>query len=178
MRRLIGLLLLGLLVASCAGPEVGAAPELEVGRDICEECGMIISDERFAAGFVDDNGNHVFDDLGGLLSHLAGDERLDEVIVWVKDYGNPEWIEAETAHFVRGTGVRSPMEFGIAALGTHEAAMALAGEVDGALLTWSELKSDAQEGTISAHDHAGMDHDDDMDEGMEEGMEEGVDHDH
>lgn len=130
---------------------------------------MIISDERFAAGFIDDDGNHVFDDVGGLLMHLAEGDRIDEVVIWVKDYGNPEWIEASSAHFVRGTGIRSPMEFGIAAFETHENAMGFAGEVNGSLVTWADLKSDAHDGMISAHDH-----DDDMDNDKEEGD----DHDH
>lgn len=150
MRRLV---LLALLLAACAGPAPGSAPELVLGRTVCEECGMIVSDLRYAAGYVDAGGDHVFDDIGGLLSHLARRSDGEAVTPWVHDHEDPAWVRASDAFYVRGTRVSTPMGFGIAAFADRADASRFAGEVEGAVLGWDDLLADARAGTISAHDH-------------------------
>src|SRR5581483_4681889 len=60
-----------LAFAGCSRQHPGDAPHLRAGSDACARCGMVVSDERFAAGYVSDRGESViFDDLGELLAAL------------------------------------------------------------------------------------------------------------
>lgn len=173
MRVLSTLLLLAVMATACGEAEVGTQPDLALGRDVCEACGMIIEDERFASGYVDDDGEHVFDDIGDLLMHLAEHDRFDEVTPWVHDYLEPRWLEAASAHYVRGTDIRTPMEHGIAAFADEAAAIAFAEEVGGEHLHWHQLAADAQAGAMSPEDHQ---NDNQHDTGSDPGGEHDDDH--
>ena len=158
MRRLFVALLL--LATACATPASGeeSPPRIEIGRDICERCGMIIEDERFASGYTREDGTDaVFDDIGGMLdwAHFTGS--LDRPM-WVHDYESLEWIKAADATFVRG-GIDTPMGFSIAAFSSHEAAMEFSERVGGDINHWDDLKALAKDGALPwtpDHDH---DHD-------------------
>ncbi|MBI3287958.1 MAG: nitrous oxide reductase accessory protein NosL [Elusimicrobia bacterium] len=101
-----------LLLASCARPKPGDPPQIVFGRHECARCGMIVSEERFAAGYVDDSGTTVpFDDLGELLSALAEREDLRRRS-WVRDFSNGGWLRLTEAHVVKIEGLATPMGTG------------------------------------------------------------------
>ena len=74
---LLGALVLLTLAWGCAeGSTIIAPPEIRYGEDLCTECNMVISDPRFAAGYVYEvsEGRYrslAFDDIGDLLVHMA-----------------------------------------------------------------------------------------------------------
>lgn len=109
---------LATLLAACGTVERDAPPELVAGRDACLECGMIINELRFAAGYVDGEGiSHGFDDLG-CLTRYGATGRADPVPgVWVMDFSKHEWSRARDAWFVRCDSIPTPMGYGIIALG-------------------------------------------------------------
>jgi copper chaperone NosL len=161
MRRALVVLLVVLSACSTAASGADRPPNVEIGRDICERCGMIIEDERFASGYTRPDGTDaVFDDIGGMLDWASFTDALDRPM-WVHDYRSLDWIRASTATFVRG-GVDTPMGFSIAAFASVDAARAHAQEHGGEVLGWSELLSLAREGSLawtptddqpSEHDH-------------------------
>ena len=111
MTRASALLLAALLVA-CAGLKAGDAPRLRLGADACARCGMIVSDEKFAAGYVSDEGESVvFDDLGELLAALDESPAL-RPRAWVRDLNGTGWVRLAEAKTVRGAGVGTPMGTG------------------------------------------------------------------
>ena len=72
----VGKLILFFLILSVAAVACGGAaddgviepPEIRYGEDICEVCGMIISEARFAAACVTTDGEgHPFDGIGEML---------------------------------------------------------------------------------------------------------------
>ena len=78
MKRLsLLLLLLTALLAACAqGTTELAPPDIRYGEDVCVECNMIISDERFASaiGYEVAPGRYEtasFDDIGDMLDYAA-----------------------------------------------------------------------------------------------------------
>ena len=66
---LTGVLVGPILLAGCGGESATAGPpEISYGRDTCHRCGMIVSDERYAAALVATDGTtRVFDDIGEMV---------------------------------------------------------------------------------------------------------------
>lgn len=140
-RGLIFLALVGLLGSGCAATASGdGPPEINYGRDICIECGMIIDDPRFAASYrLADGTDRKFDDLGGLILFGRESGELDDARVWVSDFDQERMIEAGSAYYVPTLGVASPMGHGILAFADEARAMEMAGHIDGAVIPWTTV---------------------------------------
>lgn len=157
------LAVLTILLAACGGATAAGPPEINYGRDICIECGMIIEDPRFAATYrLDDGTEKIFDDLGGLI--IKGRETGDlesGATVWVSDFDDEVLIESETAFYVPTMGVASPMGHGILAFSEESRALATAEDLGGEVITWETvLELPVMDGLVGHH-HS------DMDEGMD-----------
>ena len=144
--------LLLLALPACAG-EAGAEPTpptIHYGEDICEFCGMIVSEERFAAGYITPTGEErIFDDIGDMVqAHLR--DQAEAVALFVHNYHDHTWIRAETAHYLLSPDLPTPMLSGLAAFPTAAEASSLAGELGGQLLTFEELLSHYREDSPSS----------------------------
>lgn len=67
---LLFLLPLAFLAAACGNQASAepAPPTIHYGEDTCDFCGMIISEERFAAGYLTQAGEErIFDDIGNMF---------------------------------------------------------------------------------------------------------------
>ena len=135
MRSLLTWLLAAVLLATgCGSTDATAPPDINYGRDLCTQCGMIIMEARFATAYRSDDGTEkAFDDLGGMVLHLraTGDDP-DPSNVWVHDYETEEWIGAGTAFYVPTASVATPMGHGILAFATRERAEAFAADLGAA----------------------------------------------
>jgi copper chaperone NosL len=114
-------------------------PTIHYGEDICEFCGMIVSEERYAAGYITQGGGeHIFDDIGDMVqAHLEKQE--DVVAFFVHAYEEHTWIRAETAHYVMSHDLPTPMLSGLAAFASAEQAKEFAAELNGRVLTFDQL---------------------------------------
>lgn len=112
-----GVAALALALVACGTADRDVPPELVVGRDACLECGMIISELRFASGFVDSEGvSHGFDDLGCLANYVEAHSWTNSPpIIWVSDFNGRGWMHATNAWFVRVDSIVTPMGYGIVA---------------------------------------------------------------
>lgn len=158
---LVSIVLLVLLVTGCAaGASIEEPPDIIYGEDECDRCRMIISDARYAAAYMTEDGQaRRFDDVGGmLLYHLENEE--DVHLFWVHDYESKVWVKADEAYFVMSHALETPMGFGIAALNGRDEAEAMAAEWDSEVYTFGELMDRAAAGRLMpahAHEH---EHDD------------------
>lgn len=105
-------------------------PTVHYGQSVCDGCGMIVSDEHYAAALIvqSDDGEQrsvVFDDIGCMLDYQRKHSGEAVLARFVKDINTGTWLSVAEATFVRGDGVRSPMGYGIAACSTPAAAHAL-----------------------------------------------------
>ncbi len=145
--------LAALVVTGCGGDRPVAPPQILYGQDLCVVCGMIISDDRFAAGLavVDDGGDveiQAFDDVGCLL---ARDVVPGQVAGrWVRDFAGDAWREAETAVYLHSGALHSPMAYGVAAFGTDDDARAAMTRFPGEVLPFDELRRRFDAGTLVA----------------------------
>ena len=142
--RWLGLWVLALLavVASACGDSEDASgpPEIVEGRTVCDECGMIIDEIRFAASVrTADGDERRYDDIGGMLAQGHRDGILDDAEIWVHDFESHEVLDAPDATFVLSGEVPTPMGWGVVAFGSAADAGALADEIGGTAVSWAEL---------------------------------------
>lgn len=106
--------LVALVVAGVVGCGDGGSPqrpEILYGEHECDQCRMIVSEERFAAVALVEGVPHRFDDLGCLARWAAGRE-LAGASIWVHDAASAEWLEPVEAVFIRSAERVTPMGSG------------------------------------------------------------------
>jgi len=133
-----------ILALSCSSPiNVEKPPEIRYGEDVCAECHMFISEERFAAAYVlPDGTSRLFDDLGGMLEYdRANDEAV--AIYWAHDFHSGEWVKAPEATIVLSDAIVTPMGHGVVAFTAYDEAAQFARLNSGTVFTFLDL----QEGT-------------------------------
>jgi copper chaperone NosL len=144
-----------LVVSACGGNANAelAPPTVHYGEDVCEFCGMIVSEEAYTAGYVTRDGHgHTFDDIGDMVqSHLKMQE--DVRAFFVHDYESKAWIRAETAHYVLSRDLPTPMLSGLAAFAAAEKATDFAIKVDGKGLTFDQLLTHYRENPPTPMSH-------------------------
>ena len=153
MRLFLSFSLALLFLAACGrAPDLETPPAIVYGEDVCVECGMIISDPRFAAAYVTTSGDaRLFDDIGDMLVY---DQRIGETVhaYWVHDLHSEAWVRAETATFVTQANINTPMGWGIVAFATAEDARLYVQASGGVMATLVELQTAVANGSLkSAH---------------------------
>jgi copper chaperone NosL len=137
-------LVLGLLLAAACQQSVDTSqpPEIAYGQDVCDNCNMLISEEKFAAAYWTADGQaRRFDDLGEMLSYMQSNPE-EIATAWVHDVNSAEWLPAEDAFFVMNAGLMTPMGTGIVAVAGEDQAKALAYGQEGAvIMTFAEMLS-------------------------------------
>ncbi len=142
--RVIRALALALLLAAggCGREPTLDPPDVAYGKALCERCGMIVSDERFATAMIVDRGGEilpvVFDDIGDMLEY----ERDAGPVVlrrYVHDHETGDWLNAERAVYVWSDALRTPMASGLAAFAGADAAQAAAEGLGGETLSYPDL---------------------------------------
>lgn len=152
MIRRLAVAVLGFLLAACGG-SASEPPEIEYGRDVCVDCGMIIEEPRFAAAYRAGDEERLFDEIVDMLVYGVESGELGSAAAWVHDYGTEEWVAAPDAVYVSGP-VATPMGGGIVAFAEGSDATALAAEVGGDVLTWNDLVRLAESGGLrQGHAH-------------------------
>lgn len=147
------LLLVSLFIMGCSSDRsLDTPPDIRYGEDICDQCRMIISEARFAAGYVTTQGTERrFDDIGDmLLFHTKHAE--DVAVFWVHDYDTEEWIRADQAFFVLSKALHTPMGHGVVATRTQSRATEIATRTKGVVLSFADLqKRFLAQGISAAH---------------------------
>lgn len=144
--RAMVVLTLVLLLAACSNKPAEPQPaDIRYGETICAECGMIISQPKYASSFAyaESEGRYkslAFDDIGDMITYMRKHPELIPVGVWVHDYETEEWIEAQSAIYVKSDAIRSPMGFGVVAFADPAAAERFAAEINGVVLDWDHLR--------------------------------------
>lgn len=138
---LAGLIFLLLIISACGGNESlePQPPTIHYGEDICEFCGMIVTEERYASGYITGDGEErIFDDVGDMVQYYLDNQ--DEVVAFfVHHHETRDWIRAETAYFALSPNLPTPMLSGLAAFPSTEEAEEFAAGLEGEVFTFNEL---------------------------------------
>jgi copper chaperone NosL len=157
----VAITVLALAVASACGDAAPVGPpEIRLGVDACDGCGMTIADPRYAAAALADDGNErrllKFDDVGCLARFEATASGSTLPGRWVHDRPTVAWIDANTAVFSQIRELATPMGSGIAAFKTASDAEVLVAERGGETLSWNAILARARDGTLQRHPGSGQ----------------------
>ena len=144
-------LLTSLILPACGPAQPSGPPEIRAGRDECVECGMIISEVKFAAAMEVSVDGHPevlkFDDIGDMLVYERKNPQLQVRRRWVADLDRRELIPADAAWFVRSATFVTPMASGVVAFGEESRAAQAASAAGTVPVRWGSLVSQTATGT-------------------------------
>ncbi len=147
------ILLLLLFLAACGGSTTAepTPPTIHYGEDICQMCGMIISDERYAAAYVTRSGeSYIFDDAGEMIQHHLKNQ-TEVAAFFVHDYQDKSWIRGETAYYILSDKIATPMLSGLTTSASKEKAQSLATESSGQMMTFEEVLAHYSQNSEHGH---------------------------
>ena len=127
------------VLSSCQKTMVG--PVSIEANDMCSFCRMSISEKRYAAVLIDDDGQAFkFDDIGCMANFIKQKRNTGTMrAVFVMDFDRREWLEAENAAYVRSAEFKTPMNGGIVAFKDESGANAAAAKYHGTMLRFAEV---------------------------------------
>lgn len=138
---------------ACGDTAQEGPPDVDFGNSVCVECGMIVSDARFAAAtFVQGPRGRtplLFDDYNCQANFELANSGVLILDRWCHDYVSALWIPADTAFFVHSGRIRSPMASSLAAFEDHAAANAAAVELTGQILCFEDYTALTRAGAMS-----------------------------
>lgn len=133
-------LALAFALSACGAPQPA---KIVLGQDVCVECGMVVSDARFATQVLSKTGKaYKFDSIECMVAFLAGEELSKDQIhsVWVSNYLAPgTWLRAEEARYLQSANLRSPMGLNLSAFKTLGDLENVRAEANGLERRWADL---------------------------------------
>jgi copper chaperone NosL len=138
-----------MFLAGCGDRDPIRPPTVFFGESVCDVCHMIVSDERFAAGIVVQEGgggagryrHAVFDDIGCVFDFEEANPQAEIAAYYVRDYETKEWLKADEAVFVHSRSLHTPMAFGLAAVSTQERADGVQRRFPGDVIDLNEARA-------------------------------------
>lgn len=130
-------------LASC-----NSEPEpLRYGEDDCNYCGMKLMDTKYGAEFITDKGKiYKFDDLNCLFGFISeSSPEMKSAQILVADFSTPgTLIDAQNAHYLKSSDLRSPMGFNVAAFQHADSLNRYSTLLPGENKNWNALSPQAE----------------------------------
>lgn len=146
LRLALALSLPALALAGCGRERDLGPPKIVYGQQECDECRMIISEERYAAGLAIDGPEGIvkqaFDDVNCMVDVLR--RQSAAAIPYVHDYDTLQWLDARAAHFLHSDNLQTPMASGLASFASRAAAQKLAERFPGKVIDFDAVRGDAR----------------------------------
>lgn len=102
-------------ITACSDKKETGAVDIRWDRETCERCVMAVSDHNYSAQVRHGKKVYKFDDIGCAVIWLDKQDwkTASNVEIWVNDYRNEKWIDAQKSWFVKGK--TTPMDYGLGA---------------------------------------------------------------
>ena len=114
---------------------------IKLNVDACEFCKMTISNGKFGAELITKKGRHYkFDDVACMVQFAKSSTVVPYEAFYVNDYLKDNLlIPAETAHFIKGEKINSPMRGNFAAFSSVKEQTIFGKKLEAQTMTWSEV---------------------------------------
>ena len=101
-----------------------AQNKINIGKDACSHCNMLIKDQQFVAiAVAEDGSTQKFDAIECLVNYLKDDKESSFSKLLVADYEkNGSLIDAYTATYLKSKNIASPMGAYLSAYSSEETA--------------------------------------------------------
>ncbi|MEZ6243691.1 MAG: nitrous oxide reductase accessory protein NosL [Phycisphaerales bacterium] len=143
MRRLIPVVAAATsfaLIAGCEEQSAEAPPTIRLGDSVCDQCNMIISDERWATATIIDGPRgpepRLFDDFNCQVNHEVEHPDLEILARWSHSHATGEWVRTEDASFLMSPNLHTPMGSKVAAFASPSELEAARQELTGDTMTF------------------------------------------
>lgn len=139
--KLSTVIILAALVVLTGCQKTAVEPVAIEASDMCSFCRMSISEKRYAAEVIDDDGQAFkFDDIGCMANFIKQKRNAGSIqATFVMDFDRREWLKAETASYVRSPEFKTPMNGGIVAFKDQTSAQAVTEKYHGKMLAFAEV---------------------------------------
>lgn len=113
---------------------------------MCAYCKMAISEKRYAAEAIDNDGNAYKFDNAFCMTRFVADRKLrDKIGAWyIASYETRSWVDARKAAYAKSAEIPSPMASGLAAFSTKTSAMEFAAAHRGKVIAFEDLWTSVQ----------------------------------
>jgi copper chaperone NosL len=133
-----------LILVSTVFFKCGISPEpINYGKDECENCRMLIIDDRYGSEVLTDKGKvYKFDSIECLVEYALDKNLLgdDNKRFLVNDFSQPKkLIDVKKAFYVHNETFRSPMGLNVSAFEKESAAKKFISENGGSKLVWIDV---------------------------------------
>ncbi len=137
MKKIFYFLLIA-LTFSCV--KKGAEP-IKLNTDGCDFCKMKIADGKFAAEIITEKGRvYKFDDMHCMMGYHKENAETKVKNFYISDFNQDNvLIPAETAFYVNGGDINSPMHGNTIAVTTKEEAEQMATKFNATPISWNEI---------------------------------------
>ena len=124
-----------LFSSGCETKSLTPSPRIAEGSDVCDECGMIINEARFAVAETRTGEQSLkFDSIGCSVHYYK--KHSTTGVLWVRDYEKEKWIQTGAAFFVFAPTFVTPMGYGLVAFEDEGAANQFAQSNQGEISKW------------------------------------------
>jgi copper chaperone NosL len=142
MKKLVNITAISLILFTACS--VKQEP-IQLGKDACEHCKMLIMDPRFGAVLTTQKGkNYKFDDLNCLAMYINQGKmnESDVHMISAVDFANPgALVLLGDASFLHAESIKSPMASGMAAFADKYEFNKYLSEWTGREMKWDEIKN-------------------------------------
>lgn len=138
----IVLSILPLVLFSFTACEVTKPDPIKLNSDHCDNCGMTISNPKFAAELFTQKGRaYKFDDISCMVDYKNDNkDKSNGASFYVADFlGDNHLIPAETAVYITGENIKSPMGGNIAAFANKESSNTYAVDLMAEYTSWNNI---------------------------------------
>lgn len=138
----IAVAILPLIMLAFTACETSKPEPIKLNSDNCDNCGMTISNPKFAAELFTTKGRaYKFDDIACMINYKNDNsEKSKGASFYISDFLNDNHLmPAETATYIKGENVKSPMGGNIAAFNGKENANTYAVNFSAEFMDWNAI---------------------------------------
>lgn len=134
-------------LSGCDSQSADGPPTILLGDSVCDQCNMIISDQRWATATIVDGARGpeplLFDDFNCQVNYEVEHENLTVLARWSFSHTTKAPVRSEDAAFLMSPNLRTPMGSRVAAFSSESEAEALKAELTGDVMrfevAWKRL---------------------------------------
>jgi len=133
-------IIISLFLFSCGSKE---AQPIKLNIDNCDFCKMSIADGKFGAEVITQKGRfYKFDDIMCMANYCKENANIKIEAFYVNDFAQDNnLIPAETAFFISGGAIQSPMHGGVIAFSKESEAKEFGTKLVAKPITWNAIIS-------------------------------------